>query len=140
MIALGDRDREAVRDLLAGLERDVDLRLELGPAAQPVTVIAAGEEIDFGEETRSLAEAVAAESSRVRLSVVEAGNGAGRFPRLTIGERLRYDGLPFGYELSSLVYGILEAGRAEPSLSTESLAALADVDRDVEIEVFVTPT
>jgi alkyl hydroperoxide reductase subunit AhpF len=137
---LPEREREAIRDLLAGLERDVDLRLELGPAHHPVTVIAAGREIDFGEETRKLVEAVAAESERVRLEVVETTTANGRrFPRLTIGERVRYDGLPWGYELSSLVYGIVEPARG-PSLSDTSRAALAPIDRDVEIEVYVTPT
>jgi alkyl hydroperoxide reductase subunit AhpF len=137
---LPERERAAIRDLLAGLERDVDLRLELGPAAQPVTVLAGGRELDFGKEAQELAEAVAAESERVHLEVLETPVATGRrFPRLTIGERVRYDGLPWGYELSSLVYGIREAARG-PSLSDDSLAALAALERDVEIEVYVTPT
>ena len=137
---LPEREREAIRDLLAVLDSDVDLRLELGPAPQPVTVIAAGREIDFGEETRRLVEAVAAESERVRLEVIETTTANGRrFPRLTIGERVRYDGLPWGYELSSLVYGILETAQG-PALSDASRAALAAIAHDVEIEVYVTPT
>ena len=51
-------------------------------------------------------------SDRVRVRVVERDE-PGRYPALTIGDGLRYHGLPWGYELSSLVYGIAEAGRAE---------------------------
>ena len=48
------------------------MRLELGPAATPVTLLAAGgREIDIGAETRGLVEAVCALSDRVRLEVVE---------------------------------------------------------------------
>ena len=64
----------------------------------------------------------------------------GRYPTLRIGEGLRYHGLPWGYELSSLVYGIAEAGRAEPELSRRRRKALAGLERDVELEVYVTPT
>ena len=61
-MSLGERDAAAVRDVLAGLERDVEVTLELGPTATPVTLLAAGgREIDTGFETRRLVEAVCAE-------------------------------------------------------------------------------
>jgi alkyl hydroperoxide reductase subunit AhpF len=53
---------------------------------------------------------------------------------------VRYDGLPWGYELSSLVGAIVEAGRNEPSLRDDSVAALDGLDRDLALDVFVTPT
>jgi alkyl hydroperoxide reductase subunit AhpF len=53
---------------------------------------------------------------------------------------VRYDGLPWGYELGSLVGGIVEAGREETTLRPDSLAALEELDRDLRLEVFVTPT
>ena len=53
---------------------------------------------------------------------------------------VRYDGLPWGYELGSLVGGIVEAGREEPTLRPESVAALEELDRDLTLDVFVTPT
>jgi alkyl hydroperoxide reductase subunit AhpF len=53
---------------------------------------------------------------------------------------VRYDGLPWGYELASLVGAIVEAGSAEPTLQPESLAALEELDRDLALDVFVTPT
>lgn len=140
MSALGDRDAVAVREVLAALERDVEVTLELGPTATPVTLLAAGgREIDTGAETRRLVEAVCAESDRVALTVVERDE-PGPWPRTTIGPGLRYLGMPLGYELTTLVHGILEAGRAESTLSAATLGQLASLERDVTVDVFVTPT
>jgi alkyl hydroperoxide reductase subunit AhpF len=48
--------------------------------------------------------------------------------------------MPAGYELTTLVHGILEAGRAESSLTEATLAKLDALDDDVTIDVYVTPT
>jgi len=138
--ALGERDAAAVRDVLVALERDVDVTLDLGPTATPVTLLAAGgREIDTGAETRRLVESVCAESDRVSLTIVEHDE-PGPWPRTTIGPGLTYQGMPLGYELTTLVHGIVEAGRTEPALSAASRERLATLERDVTVDVFVTPT
>jgi alkyl hydroperoxide reductase subunit AhpF len=104
-----------------------------------VTVVAGGAEIDFGAETRSLLEQIAALSDRVVLTVTEVEE-RGRWPRITIGGRLVYHGLPWGYELTTLVGAIVAAGRGGSTLSEESLQAIADLEQDVALEVYVTPT
>ena len=140
MSALGERDAAAVRDVLAALQRDVEVTLELGPSATPVTlVVAGGRDIDTGAETHRVVEAVCAESDRVTLAVIEHDE-PGPWPRTTIGPGLEYLGMPLGYELTSLVHGILEAGRMESSLSDSSLERLAGLERDLTIDVYVTPT
>ena len=140
MSALGEHDAAAVRDVLAALERDVDVALDLGPTATPVTLLAAGgREIDTGAETRRLVESVCAESDRVSLTIVEHDE-PGPWPRTTIGPGLTYLGMPLGYELTTLVHGIVEAGRTEPALSAASRERLATLERDVTVDVFVTPT
>ena len=48
--------------------------------------------------------------------------------------------MAWGYELASLVGAVVEAGKAETSLSEGSLLVLDRLERDVSIEVFVTPT
>jgi alkyl hydroperoxide reductase subunit AhpF len=137
---LGEREQEAVRSVLARLEHDVEVTLELGPTATPVTLLAAGgREIDSSGVTRDLVEAVCDLSDRVSLAVVEHDE-PGPWPRTTIGPGLRYLGMPLGYELTTLVHGILEAGRAEPALSAASRERLATLERDVTVDVFVTPT
>ncbi len=53
---------------------------------------------------------------------------------------LRYYGVPAGHEVESLVEAIELAANAAAGLTTESLAALAALDRSIHIQVFVTPT
>ena len=53
---------------------------------------------------------------------------------------IRYYGVPAGYEVASLVDAVLLVGRRDPPLSDRSLAAIATLDRPVDIKVFVTPT
>jgi alkyl hydroperoxide reductase subunit AhpF len=139
-VTLGEREQEAVRAVLAGLERDVEVALELGPTATPVTLLAAGgREIDTNGVTHDLVEAVCGLSNRVSLTVVEHDD-PGPWPRTTIGAGLEYLGMPAGYELTTLVHAIVEAGRTEPSLADATLERLGSLDRDVAIDVFVTPT
>jgi alkyl hydroperoxide reductase subunit AhpF len=139
--ALREPEQAAIREAFATLEREVEVLLELGPSAAPVTLLAAGgREIDSGAITRELAEAVCGlRDDRVSLSVVEH-DAPGPWPRLTIGPGLVYQGMPLGYELTSLVHAIVEAGRAEPSLLPASRERLATLARDVAIDVYVTPT
>jgi len=137
---LGEREREAVESVLALLEQDVAVSLELGPTATPVTLLAAGgREIDTGAQTLAVLQDVCSLSDRVTLDVVEHDE-PGPWPRTTIGPGLLYLGMPLGYELTTLVHGILEAGRTEPSLTEASRERLASLDRDVAIDVYVTPT
>lgn len=140
MSVFGEQDAEAIRSVLAELERDVAVSLELGPASTPVTLLAAGgREVDTGAETLRLVEAVCALGERVRLDVVEHEE-RGPWPQLTIGKGLVYRGMPLGYELTALVYAIVEAGRPAPTLSDDSRARLATLTRPVELRVYVTPT
>ncbi|HKB94166.1 MAG TPA: hypothetical protein VKC62_08060 [Gaiellaceae bacterium] len=132
-------DEEKVRELFAALERPVELVVALGPEETPLP---GARDIDFGAETVRVVEELAALSERVTHRV---GAEAERYPAVFIrpeGEEvgIRYDGLPWGYEVGTLVGAVLEAGRREPSLRPESLEALAALDRDLAIEVFVTPT
>jgi len=139
-MTLGEREREAVRELFAGLERDVAVTLEIGPTATPVTLLAAGgREIDSNAVTRELVESVCELSERVSLAVVEHDE-PGPWPRTTIGAGLEYLGMPAGYELTTLVHAIVEASRAESSLHGATLERLAALEQDVAIDVYVTPT
>jgi len=137
---LSEHESDAVQSVLSSLERDVAVTLELGPTATPVTLLAAGgREIDTAAETRAVVEDVCSLSEQVTLEVVERDE-PGPWPRTTIGPGLRYLGMPLGYELTTLVHGIVEAGRTAPSLSAASRERLGTLDRDLAVDVFVTPT
>ena len=53
---------------------------------------------------------------------------------------IRFYGAPEGSEMASIVEAILMAATGDTGLSDESLAAVASVNRAVDIKVFVTPT
>jgi len=131
-----------VRELFAALERPVELLVALGPEETPLP---GAPDLDFGAETQRIVEALAALSDDVTWRAEEEPDGFDRYPAVAVlpdGEDVgvRYVGLPWGYELASLVGAVVEAGRCEPALSPESLEALAGLDRDLAIDVFVTPT
>jgi alkyl hydroperoxide reductase subunit AhpF len=104
-----------------------------------VSVIAGGREFDFAAETQALLEQIAGLSERVTLTVAAVVE-RGSWPKTTVGGRLAYHGLPWGFELTTLVGAIAEAGRATSSLAPASLAALEALEGDVALEVYVTPT
>ncbi|MFA6435023.1 MAG: thioredoxin family protein [Elusimicrobiales bacterium] len=56
------------------------------------------------------------------------------------GRRVRFYGIPAGYELVSLLEGLKNSAAASVELSKETLEALAAVVSPVNIKVFVTPT
>ena len=71
-MTLGEREQDAIRSVLGGLERDVEVKLELGPTATPVTLLAAGgREIDSNAVTRDIVEAVEDGADRVLLALPE---------------------------------------------------------------------
>ncbi|HJQ82803.1 MAG TPA: hypothetical protein VKA21_01915, partial [Candidatus Binatia bacterium] len=123
-------------------ERPVELLVAVGPEETPLP--GAGD-VDFGAEMMRVCEGLAELGEAVTCRREQEPVGFPRFPAVSIRPEgrdsgVRYDGLPWGYELGSLVGAIVEAGRAEPSLRPESLAALGELDRDLALDVFVTPT
>lgn len=57
-----------------------------------------------------------------------------------LDSRIRFLGMPAGYEFVSLVQAILLAGGRGSELSAASLERLALVDKPVVMQVFTTPT
>jgi glutaredoxin-like protein len=68
---------------------------------------------------------------RIPATVVRGADGNGR---------VRLLGVPSGYEFSTLLEDILDAGAGEAAPPPAGAAELADLDQDVRIQVFVTPT
>jgi alkyl hydroperoxide reductase subunit F len=142
-VALLRAEEEAkVREWFAELERPVELFVGLGPEETP---LAGARDVDFAAEMVRVCEGLAELGESVSCRVEQEPGGFPRFPAVSIrpdgrDAGVRYDGLPWGYELASLVGAIVEAGRTESSLRPASLAVLAELDRDLALEVFVTPT
>jgi hypothetical protein len=165
MPILGTEEETKVREWFAGLARPVELFVALkagsvtaeagdarpdrpdafgvpGPEEKPG---AGARDLDFGAEMVRLCEGLAELGGGVTCRIEDEPDGFPRFPAVSIrpdgrDAGVRYDGLPWGYELGSLVGGIVEAGRDQPTLRPDSLAALQELDRDLALDVFVTPT
>jgi len=142
MPLLRPEEQTKVRDWFAELGRPVGLLVGLGPEETPR---AGSGDVDFGAEMVRVCEELADLGEGVTCRVEEEPAGFLRFPAVSIRPEgrdvgVRYDGLPWGYELGSLVGAIIEAGREESTLHPDSLAALEQIDRDVTLDVFVTPT
>jgi alkyl hydroperoxide reductase subunit F len=142
MPLMRSEEETKVREWFAELERPVKLLVGLGPEETPR---AGSGDIDFGAEMVRVCEGLAELGELVTCTVEEEPEGFLRFPAVSIrpdgrDAGVRYDGLPWGYELGSLVGAIVEAGRAESTLRPDSLEALGQIDRELTLDVFVTPT
>jgi alkyl hydroperoxide reductase subunit AhpF len=142
MPILRSEEEMKVREWFGELARPVELFVGLGPEETPR---AGSADLDFGAEMVRLCEGLAELGDGVTCRVEDEPDGFPRFPAVSIrpdgrDAGVRYDGLPWGYELGSLVGGVVEAGREEPTLRPDSLAALEELDRDLTLDVFVTPT
>ena len=125
-------DEERVRELLDALERPVELLVARGPEEAPLP---GARDIDFGAETERVVAGLAVLSDRVTYRVEEEPPGFERYPAIAVlpeGEDggLRYYGLPWGYELGSLIGGGASrparasrpSGRSRSSASPRSTA------------------
>ena len=131
-----------VRELLDALDRPVELLVAHGPEETPLP---GARDVDFGAETERIVEGIAELSDNVTYRVEDEPPGFELYPAIAVLPEgtdvgIRYYGLPWGYELASLIGAVLEAGKTASSLAPESLERLEMLDRDLAIDVFVTPT
>ncbi|MCK5131343.1 MAG: thioredoxin family protein [Candidatus Sabulitectum sp.] len=127
MPLLSDKDRESIRGHFDLMTEDVTVTLTKAP----------------GEcETETMLTELSELSSRLTLDIVESKKESTMLPSLSIGNtgRLLFRGTPSGYEFSSLLTGIIDSGRTGKTLSDETMAFLDDLQEDLHIKVFVTPT
>jgi len=113
-------------------------------------------ECQYCEETRMIAEEVAGLSDKISLEVYDFETDKeiaeqyeiDKIPATIImrgGEdpqdyRIRYYGIPAGYEFSSVVEDIMMVSQAESGLSDQTKEWLGSLDKPVHLQVFVTPT
>jgi alkyl hydroperoxide reductase subunit AhpF len=155
MALLADDDAQYLRDSFADLAADVTVTVvtrERSPLILPGGDTSAGSD-DTSHEVKQIIGEVAATSARIKVVEVDAAADRERAVAL-VGERqpaltfssatskgkLRYFGLPAGYEMSTLVAAILDLGSGEVMVPPELDAHLATLTRDVHIQVFVTPS
>jgi glutaredoxin-like protein len=111
-----------------------------------------GQECMFCKETRELLKEVSALSDKIELVVYDfvgdkekaAEYGIDKIPAtIILGQKdygLRFFGIPSGYEYSSLIEAILDVSKEKTELSQKTREALKTIDKDIHLQVFVTPT
>jgi glutaredoxin-like protein len=149
MPLLDDRVRKQVQSALAGLERPV--RMVMFTQGEGGAL-----ECQYCTETRGLAQEVASLSDKLSVDVKDfqadetlaRAYGVDKIPAIVLGtdggdpgsSRVRFFGIPAGYEFSSLLEAIRMVSSGTHGLSDETMAAIARLKDPVHIQVFVTPT
>ncbi len=131
------------------LRNDFKMRL-----VDPVKIIMFTQEMEcrYCNETRRLAEELATASDKITTEIYDFVKdqakakelGIERIPALAIiGKRdygVRYYGIPYGYELQTIIEAIINVSKGQTDLSERTKAVLKDVKTPVNIKVFVTLT
>lgn len=125
MAILGEDDRKAILRHFSLISEDVPVNLT-HPAEGP-------------GETGAILEELAGLSGRILLTTRESEEAA--HPMISVGGhgRVVFWGTPSGYEFSSLLTSIIDAGRPGSRLLPETETFLRELDEDLDIMVFVTP-
>ena len=149
MPMISPEDQQTLQRLFEGLEGDVTI---INFTQRESLLIIPGQECGYCKETRELLEEVTALSQKLHLETKdfvrdkqEADSlGVTRIPAFVLQGRakgkVRYFGIPAGYEFSTLIEDIIDVSKGTTNLSNKTREALTTVDQDLHIQVFVTPT
>src|SRR3990172_6518983 len=121
---------------------------------EPVRIVMFTQEVEcrFCSDTRQLVQELATLSDKIKVEVYDfVANadkakelGIDKIPALAIiGKKdygVRIYGIPYGYELQTLISAVIGVSRGKTDLSDKTKAILADVKSPVHIQVFVTLT
>jgi glutaredoxin-like protein len=149
MPMISPEDQQTLQQLFEELEGDVTIT---NFAERESLLIIPGQECDYCKETRELLEEVTALSEKLHLETKDVVHGrqaadslgVTRIPAFVLQGRakgkVRYFGIPAGYEFSTLIEDLIDVSKGTTNLSNTTREALATVDQDLHIQVFVTPT
>lgn len=143
MALFNDKVRTQISDILKGM-------------AQPVRITLFTQEFECNAcmDARTFVEEIAALSNLIKLTIRDfqkdasaaADLGVDKIPAILMADAdgrdlgIRYYGLPGGYEINSFLTTLVEAsGKREP-LSPQASSRLAGIEKDVRIQVFISPT
>ncbi|MBC7235372.1 MAG: thioredoxin family protein [Chloroflexi bacterium] len=142
MPLLGEKDR---RFLQAHLAKAMEKPVKLLFFTQTIAC-------QFCRETEELLREVSSLSDKIGLEVynlitdaeMAERYGVDKIPATVVMSDqdygVRFYGIPSGYEFTSLIEDIVDVSRGAPELSAETRQALARIQQDVHLQVFVTPT
>lgn len=150
MPMIQEQDRQTIRDLFAEkLTGDVTITYF---TQHESVLIVPSTECAYCKETRELLEEIADLSDHLTLVVrdfvkdrAEAEQlGIERIPAFVLQGankgHVRYFGIPAGYEFSTLIEDLIDVATGEVEVSAKTTESLSQVEEDLRIQVFVTPT
>ncbi len=142
MPILEEKDRVKVSEILAkGMKENIKL-----------VVFSQEFECDFCKETRMISEELSDISPKISVEKYDLQKdadkareyGVERIPAVVIvgdgSKGVRYFGIPSGYEFSGLLEDIIDVSSGKTRLSDAIVEKVKGIDKDVHIQVFVTPT
>jgi len=139
MSVLSDHDKEHLKRLFETLTDEVT-----------VTMFTQEFECPYCKDTRALLQEVAALSPKIRLEVYDFVKDAQKAKDLGVDKipaiivtgkkpyRMRFFGIPAGYEFISLMEAITDASKGTTSLSQATKDRIKQITKPVHIQVFVT--
>ncbi len=150
MAIIPDRDQDELkREFRKELKNDVTIRLFTQGS---LLLSVPGRECQYCPQTQQLMEELTALSPKLHLEVYSfysqneevAKYGVERIPAIVMGDddnaRLKYYGIPMGYEFATLLEDIRTLSRGVSPLTMDTRKKLRKVNQPVHIQVFVTPS
>jgi glutaredoxin-like protein len=150
MPLISPKDQQTLRDLF---EKRLQQEVTVTYFTQHDSVLSVpGNECAYCRETHELLEDLEGLSDKLHLEVkdfvrdeAEAQQlGVERIPAIVLSGqnkgRVRFFGVPAGYEFSTLVEDLFTVSSGEPELKDSTKQALDGLQQDIHIQVFVTPT
>jgi glutaredoxin-like protein len=149
MPLMDEKVRQQVQKALSGMQHAVR-----------IVMFTQGEggalECEYCQQTRELAEEVAALSDKIVLEIrdfqadeaLAEAYGVDKIPAMVLAAEdasptthgIRLYGVPAGYEFSTLIEDLRMLGTGDPGLTQSTLDALQRLTQPLHIQVFVTPT
>jgi hypothetical protein len=150
MALIKDKDRDAIAKAASAMTRDVSI--ELFTQRSSALIVPGVVPCETCEVTEQLLTELPPLIPHLSVSVVDLvadkaqadAVGVNRVPTLVftgaVRARVKFVGAPVGYEFSTMLGAIFEAGGAAGVASEASRSALAGLAQPVELKVFTTPT
>lgn len=151
MAMIEAEDQEKIREMFAQ-SLTGDVTITYFTQRESPLVLPGRHECGYCKETRELLEEVTSLSDKLHLTVKDFVSdeqeaqkmGIERIPAYTMqGQakgKVRFFGIPAGYEFSTLIQSIVDVSTGQTHLSEKTKEALSKVDQDLQVQVFVTPT
>ncbi|MCX8174505.1 MAG: thioredoxin family protein [Thermoplasmata archaeon] len=135
-----DKDKETIKKEFGNLKANVKMLVfTTDDGCEHCKII-----LEIAKEVQTLSEKIKVESYDIgRNKDVAEKYGIDKTPALVLesgGRRAVFYGIPAGYEFTTLIEDIIEISNEKPELYERTRDMLRQVDKDVHIMVFVTPT